>query len=101
MRGVEAARGIEVVTGLGDGERDDPRRGFTAESHDLGKVFLPGYHPPNRFDAVITALACGRDRLQRVAPLLAAQRIDDLVRARADVAARQRPPLVSAVDEFL
>ena len=73
-RAIEPVFAIEVVAGLGDGERDDARSTPRRRPRPAGQRRLPRHHLADRSDALVAPLAGGRHRLQRVGAALRRQR---------------------------
>jgi len=100
-RQVEAVLGIQVVAGLGHGERDDARAlGSTARQHSRER-WLVGQHLANRLDALVNRLARWRHGFQHVAPVLRTQGVQHRGHVGAQVGAGNRPERIAVVDQLL
>ena len=84
---IELVMRIEIVAGLGDGERYDTRRRRRSDGDELRQRWLVANHLADRSDALVTPLAGRRYGFQSVLTALALQGGDDFGHVGAQVAA--------------
>ncbi len=96
---IKTIPGIEIVSGLRHGERDDARRGISPDRDQTCQARLKRDDSLDGRDFGVASGPRGRNGLQRVCAALGREVGHQLHHVRPRVASGQHPPVVSRFDE--